>query len=250
MTFALDHVVIAVDDLDRAVADYQSLGFTVYPGGVHHGGVSHNALIVFEDGSYFEIIAYREAAPTNRWWRVLTTAGEGIVDFAVLPEDTARDVDAARKRGLQLDGPTPGGRLRLDGVRLDWQIVRPTTTDLPFWCGDVTPRNLRVPEGAIRHHANGVTGISRVQILVADVATSTERYRALVGPDTVSQDDQGVVRINLDKAAFELAGADNDHSSRRLAARGEGVLSLELRGSVAKTLDPKRLHGADLAIVT
>jgi catechol 2,3-dioxygenase-like lactoylglutathione lyase family enzyme len=249
MTFALDHVVIAVDDLDRAVADYQSLGFTVYPGGVHHGGVSHNALIVFEDGSYFEIIAYREAAPTNRWWRVLTTAGEGIVDFAVLPEDTARDVDAARKRGLQLDGPTPGGRLRLDGVRLDWQIVRPTTTDLPFWCGDVTPRNLRVPEGAIRHHANGVTGISRVRILVADVATSTERYRALVGPDTVSQ-DQSVVRINLDKAAFELVGAGNDHSRARLVARGEGVLSLELRGSVANTLDPKRLHGADLAIVT
>lgn len=41
MAFALDHVVIAVNDLDRAVADYQSLGFTVYPGGVHHGGVSH-----------------------------------------------------------------------------------------------------------------------------------------------------------------------------------------------------------------
>jgi Glyoxalase-like domain len=248
MTFALDHVVIAVDDLDRAVADYHSLGFTVYPGGVHHGGVSHNALIVFEDGSYFEIIAYREAAPTNRWWRILTTAGEGIVDFAVLPGDTAGDLDAARKRGLQLDGPTPGGRLRLDGVRLDWQIVRPTTTDLPFWCGDVTPRNLRVPEGAIRHHANSVTGISRVRILVAEVATSTERHRALVGPDAVKL-DKGTVRINLDKTVFELAGADNDLSRRRLAARGEGVLSLELRGSVAKTLDPKLLHGADLAIV-
>src|SRR5216683_1921903 len=152
MAFALDHVVIAVDDLDRAVADYQSLGFTVYPGGVHHGGVSHNALIVFEDASYFEIIAYRQAA---------------------------------RARGLNLEGPTPGGRLRLDGVRLDWQIVRPTTTDLPFWCGDVTPRKLRVPEGAVRHHANGVIGISRVRILVSDAVTSTERYRALVGPDAV-----------------------------------------------------------------
>ncbi len=96
MTFALDHVVIAVNDLDRAVADYQALGFTVYPGGVHHGGVSHNALVVFADGAYFEIIAYREEAPANRWWRVLTTAGEGIVDFAVLPENTERDVAAAR----------------------------------------------------------------------------------------------------------------------------------------------------------
>jgi len=248
MAFALDHVVIAVSDLDRAVADYQSLGFTVYPGGVHHGGVSHNALIVFEDGCYFEIIAYRKQAPANRWWRVLTTAGEGIVDFAILPDNTERDLEAARARGLQLDGPAPGGRLRLDGVRLDWQIVRSTTTDLPFWCGDVTPRKLRVPEGAIRHHANGATGISRVRILVADLATSTARYRALVGPDAVGL-DKDVVRIDLEKTVFELVGPENDHARRRLAARGEGVSSLELRGSAAKAFDPKLLHGAELAIV-
>src|SRR6185312_5856587 len=105
MSFALDHVVIAVNDLDRAVADYQSLGFTVYPGGIHHGGASHNALIVLGDGAYFEIIAFRQAAPHNRWWRVLTTAGEGIVDFAVLPENIEQDMKAARSRGLQLEGP-------------------------------------------------------------------------------------------------------------------------------------------------
>jgi catechol 2,3-dioxygenase-like lactoylglutathione lyase family enzyme len=249
MAFSLDHVVIAVSDLDRAVADYQSLGFTVYPGGVHHGGVSHNALVVFADGAYFEIIAYREAAPANRWWRVLTTAGEGIVDFAVLPENTEADLKAARVRGLNLEGPTPGGRLRTDGVRLDWQIVRPTTTDLPFWCGDITPRKLRVPEGGIRHHANKVTGISRVRVLVADVAASTERYRALVGPEAVST-DTGVPLIGFIKTVLELVGPDNEDARRHLAARGEGVLSLELRGSVAKPLDTKLLHGADLAIVT
>jgi catechol 2,3-dioxygenase-like lactoylglutathione lyase family enzyme len=248
MAFALDHVVIAVSDLDRAVADYQSLGFTVYPGGVHHGGASHNALVVFADGAYFEIIAYREAAPANRWWRVLSTAGEGIVDFAVLPENTKGDLKAARARGLNLEGPTPGGRLRPDGVRLDWQIVRPTTTDLPFWCGDITPRKLRVPEGGIRHHANKVTGISRVRVLVADVAASTERYRGLVGPEAVSA-DAGVPLIGLTKTVLELVGPDNDHARRHLAARGEGVLSLELRGSVTKVLDKKLLHGADLAIV-
>jgi catechol 2,3-dioxygenase-like lactoylglutathione lyase family enzyme len=248
MAFALDHVVIAVNDLNRAVADYQSLGFTVYPGGVHHGGVSHNALVVFADGAYFEIIAYREAAPVNRWWRVLTTAGEGIVDFAILPENTENDLDAARGRGLNLEGPTAGGRLRPDGARLDWQIVRPVTTDLPFWCGDITPRELRVPEGAIRHHANGVTGISRVRVLVADVAASTERYRALVGPQAVSA-DTGVPLIGLKKTVLELVGPDNDDARRHLAARGEGVFSLELRGPAAKDLDTKLLHGADLTIV-
>jgi catechol 2,3-dioxygenase-like lactoylglutathione lyase family enzyme len=248
MAFALDHVVIAVNDLDRTVADYQSLGFTVYPGGVHHGGVSHNALVVFADGAYFEIIAYRETAPANRWWRVLTTAGEGIVDFAVLPENTEKDLQAARARGLDVEGPTPGGRLRLDGARLDWQIVRPATTDLPFWCGDVTPRELRVPEGTVRHHANGVTGISTVRILVADLATSIDRFKALVGPDAVSVDN-GISRISIKKTVFELVGPNGDDGRRRLAARGEGVLSIELRGRAPKTLEPKLLHGADLTIV-
>jgi catechol 2,3-dioxygenase-like lactoylglutathione lyase family enzyme len=248
MAFALDHVVIAVGDLDRAVADYQSLGFTVYPGGVHHGGVSHNALVVLADGAYFEIIAYRQAAPDNRWWQVLTTAGEGIVDFAVLPENTERDFQAAQARGLDVEGPMPGGRLRLDGVRLDWQIVRPATTDLPFWCGDVTPRELRVPQGAIREHANGVTGIASVRILVADLAVSIARFKALAGPEAVSVDHR-IARIGLKGTLFELIGTDNDVARRHLAARGEGVLSLKLRGSTPMAFEPKRLHGADLSVV-
>jgi catechol 2,3-dioxygenase-like lactoylglutathione lyase family enzyme len=248
MAFALDHVVIAVDDLDRAVADYQSLGFTVYPGGVHHGGVSHNALVVLADGAYFEIIAYRQAAPDNRWWQVLTGAGEGIVDFAVLPENTEHDFQAARARGLDIERPMPGGRLRLDGVRLDWQIVRPATTDLPFWCGDVTPRELRVPEGAIRQNANGVTGIATVRILVADLAVSTARFRALAGPEAVSVFN-GIPRINLKGTKFELIGPDSDDLRRHLAARGEGVLSLTLHGSTPRAFEPKRLHGAELSIV-
>ncbi len=248
MAFALDHVVIAVADLDRAVADYQSLGFTVYPGGVHHGGVSHNALIVLGDGAYFEIIAFRQPATDNRWWRVLTTSGEGIVDFAVLPENVDQDIQAARSRGLQLEGPVPGGRLRLDGVRLDWQIVRPATTDLPFWCGDVTPRDWRVPQGDLRHHANGVRGVSRVRMLVADVAASAERYRALVGPDAVSSDKDGA-RVEIRGTRFELVGADDERARSRLATRGEGVLSLALRGPAAGTFDSRLLHGANLAVV-
>jgi hypothetical protein len=248
MAFALDHVVIAVGDLDRAVADYQSLGFTVYPGGVHHGGVSHNALVVLADGAYFEIIAYRQAAPDNRWWQVLTSAGEGVVDFAVLPENTEGDFRDARARGLDVEGPTPGGRLRLDGVRLDWQIVRPATTDLPFWCGDVTPRELRVPEGAIRRHANGVTGIATVRIVVADLAVSTARFKALAGHDAVSVFNR-IPRVSLKGTMFELIGPDNDDLRRHLAARGEGVLSLTLRGSTPGAFEPKRLHGAELSIV-
>jgi hypothetical protein len=242
MAFSLDHVVIAVSELEQTIVDYRALGFTVYPGGVHHGGVSHNALVIFADGSYFELIAYRQAAPDVRWWQVLTKAGEGFVDFALLPENTERDVVAARGRGLDLVGPIDGGRVRLDGARLDWQTVRPKTTDLPFWCGDVTPRNLRVPEGDMRTHGNGVTGVALLKVAVADVAKSADRYAALAGVGAVSRANGGA-RVTLGSTTFELV-ADAAH----VAKRGEGPVSLVLRGPAAKTLDTKLAHGAVLSI--
>ncbi len=245
MAFSLDHVVIAVSDLESTVTDYRALGFTVYPGGVHHGGVSHNALVVFADGSYFELIAYRQAAPDVRWWQVLSKAGEGFVDFALLPENAERDATAARERGLDLDGPMAGGRLRLDGARLDWQTVRPKTNDLPFWCGDVTPRSLRVPEGDMRVHANGVTGVASLKVAVSDVAKSAARYAALAGPAAVSQSN-GSARVTIGAATFELVG--DDAARAHIARRGEGPMSLVLRGSAGKTLDVKLAHGAPLSI--
>lgn len=245
MGFSLDHMVIAVADLDTAIADYRALGFTVYPGGVHHGGVSHNALVIFADGSYFELIAYRQAAPDVRWWQVLSKAGEGFVDFALLPENTIRDVEAARGRGLALDGPIAGGRLRPDGARLDWQIVRPKSTDLPFWCGDVTPRVLRVPDGEMRSHTNGATGIASVTLAVRDVAASAARYAALAGPQAVIEDGPSV-RVTIGGAAIVLAG--DASAQEHVGRRGEGPMSLVLRGPLATVLDIRLSHGAPLLI--
>jgi catechol 2,3-dioxygenase-like lactoylglutathione lyase family enzyme len=245
--FRLDHIVIAVADLDAAVADYRKLGFTVYPGGTHHGGASHNALVVFADGSYFELIAYLKPSPEVRWWKVLSAAGEGFVDFALNPGNTVQDAAAARERGLEIDGPTDGGRLRLDGVRLDWQIVRPHSTDLPFWCGDVTPRNLRVPEGDMRKHDNGVTGISRVVVAVADLAASKARYRALLGTEPkAAADDAALVMIG--DFVIDLLGPNNGAARNAIESRGEGPIAVILHGRTSRHLTPALTHGARLSI--
>ena len=58
MLTRLDHLVILVRDLGRAVREYEKLGFTVIPGGEHADGLTHNALICFEDGSYLELVAF------------------------------------------------------------------------------------------------------------------------------------------------------------------------------------------------
>ncbi len=82
---------------------------------------------------------------------------------------------------LRYDGPQAGGRVRPDGARLEWQTGRPQTSDLPFLCGDITPRHLRVAEGAVREHANGVRGVASLTVAVNDLKASLQRYRALLG---------------------------------------------------------------------
>src|SRR5439155_20766639 len=101
----LDHLVIRVHDLDQAVKDFTALGFTVTLGGEHPGWGSRNALIPFADGSYLELIAFPTSSPAEPIpkqvraaelaaaghsaleCRVLpwVSAGEGMVDFALVP---------------------------------------------------------------------------------------------------------------------------------------------------------------------
>ena len=100
MALTLEHIVIAVHDLDKTRDDYAALGFTVVRGGEHPGRPTHNALAVFEDGAYFELIAWRSPAPQDRWWQLLDQHGEGIIDFALLPPSTAEVIAAAKARGF------------------------------------------------------------------------------------------------------------------------------------------------------
>lgn len=226
MPLPLDHVVIAVPELDRARAAYAALGFHVLAGGEHPGRTSHNALVVFEDGAYLELIAWRGPAPQERWWRTLQADGEGLVDFALLPPDAAQALEAARGRGLTtLYGPVDGGRVRPDGAQLRWTTARHETPDVPFLCSDVTPRGLRVPEGAAQHsHPNGATGVSEVRVAVHDIRQSLARYRALLGPDARTAGPQADPATGLETATVELRGLSVTLQSPAPANPGAGPL--------------------------
>src|SRR5262249_21751581 len=73
---------------------------------------------------------------------------------------------------------------RPDGRRIAWRSFTTQSapaTRLPFVIEDVTPRNLRVPDGDATIHANGVTGVAGVIVLVADLAPSAPAFAALLG---------------------------------------------------------------------
>src|SRR4051794_39931343 len=88
MPAAIDHIVIAVSELDQAVADYQQIGLTVTPGGEHKGGATHNALVSFADGTYLELIAIKDPvkAASHPWFQTMDR-GDGSVAFALLAPD-------------------------------------------------------------------------------------------------------------------------------------------------------------------
>lgn len=259
MTLPLDHVVIAVADLDQAMLDYTSLGFTVLRGGEHPGRGSHNALVVLADGAYLELIAFTRPVPEFRWWQVLDRGGEGLVDFALLPDDIDKVVAAARARGLAIEAPEDGARARPDGVRLAWKTARAATSDVPFLCGDVTPRPLRVPEGDMRTHPNGVIGVGEIVVAVRDIAASVQHYTAYLGAAV----EAGASGAGLHKATLRLSGStvtlispqgggpEAKAVDAHLDSRGEGPFELVFTGSgTAKPgpLDVALAHGARLAI--
>lgn len=268
MTFQLDHIVIAVHDLEQSIIDYGALGFQVLRGGDHPGRVTHNALVVFADGSYFELIAFRSPAPDERWWQLLQKHGEGIVDFALLPQDTAATVASAKDRGLELLGPLDGGRLRPDGEQLRWQTARPPSPDLPFLCGDLTPRRLRVPEGEARVHPNGARGVASLAIAVDDLDATLVRYRALLGEgaqahgvslgEAVSLPGRGeriaILRLGASSLVLssprEVAGLPFSPLAAHLALRGQGPYALVLHTSQTDQpqalLDLTASHGAPI----
>lgn len=254
MTF--DHVVVLVPDLEAAAASYRDAGFTVTPGGVHEGGATRNALIVFADGSYLELLAFtrryllgatrvlgrlgltnltRRANPVEDRFVQRAVGGPGLIDFALRPDSLPEEMARLRREGIRVDGPIAGGRRAEDGGPISWETALPGPSDLPFLCADVTERSRRVPGGPATDHSNGVTGVAALTVAVERVEMSSARYRALLGkePDPQAREHLSNARGRIFRVgSTDLVVASTDeprHPIRRhLRQRGEGPYSLKL----------------------
>jgi catechol 2,3-dioxygenase-like lactoylglutathione lyase family enzyme len=246
MILGIDHVVILVNDLQQTITDYTDLGFTVVPGGEQADGRSHNALIAFEDGSYLELIAFKNGTVPEDHFFHRPGDPEGIVTYALLPDNIDSTVEEARSRGLEMAGPRPGGRERPDGTRIEWKIAAPLSHDMPFLCADVTPRELRVPGGDALTHANGAAGIADLWIKVDDLEASTARYTALLGTGpsrTTASGGDSVTYIvgNTNVTLSAVSGATNsgEEGPWNIAIQGKPPLATSVH-------DLDRTHGVHI----
>jgi catechol 2,3-dioxygenase-like lactoylglutathione lyase family enzyme len=228
----LDHAIIVVDDLDAARADFTALGFTVLHGGTHASGATQNALIVFADGTYLELMARtgRPPLPGTADYSFLFANGEGFAGLCLSSDDLAADVAAIRSRGGDIADPEGGGRVRPDGVEMRWRSAWIDGQPLPFVMEDLTPRTLRVTDDpAATTHENGATGLIGATVHAGTDALLA-RFDAVFGASTGFGLGWAEYRCGEARIRLEFGG-------------GRDVLTAVTLGGLDTTVDS---HGARL----
>jgi catechol 2,3-dioxygenase-like lactoylglutathione lyase family enzyme len=186
----LDHVVIAVRDLDAAIHTYRTMGFTVVRGGTHANRATHNALIMFADETYLELLAPTgvSSVPGLIDFSILLPAhetgksGVNVVGFAQRSDDLDADIGRLRETGFTTGEMIPGERQREDGTVVQWKLTLLDGGFAPFVIQDVTPRHWRITDDpALTTHSNRVVGLHSVDIAVHDLETACARYATFAG---------------------------------------------------------------------
>jgi len=165
LSLELDHLVVVVKDLEKATSIFRDKGFYVSPGGSHR--LTINALILFEEGPYIELIAMKSNLLRKifkilhffRFLRVIEflvpslmhrfinwfTQSNGIRDICFLDTISENNIfpDRISKKTLlpkkQFYRETPSGE------KAEWYLTGYQMHSLPFFIEDITNKEIRVP---------------------------------------------------------------------------------------------------------
>lgn len=208
MIIGIDHILIAVDDLNTACQCYQRLGFDVVMGGEHPRAGTHNALITLADGCYLELIAVKnpdlaQHVPfANQALHSLKTAHR-LAHAALDSSDLQNDAAAIQLHGLAMENIIEGTRQRPDGQVLHWQMANCVDERLPFLIQDITARELRVPQPT-----KGIGVTSKLNKLVWQVPALEQRlkqFTQLLGCNPTGQ------KFQLQRGVIELVVGEKEY---------------------------------------
>jgi len=223
MIIGIDHVLIAVEDLEKAMDLYRRLGFQVLLGGEHPQVGTHNALVPLADGSYLELIAVKklELAQGFPFGKQVLGALAGqnrLAGFVLETTDYNGDVQAIRERGLEIAKAPPGGRVRPDGQQVSWRTAHPENSQLPFLIQDLSPRTLRVPPPEEGLGCSAKVGW--VEVGAADFQPAITAYTQLLGERPVEG------RFSLQRGAIHLSQSFSEDGVQMVALLTEDLSRL------------------------
>ena len=211
----LDHLVVAVRDLDSAATAWAGLGFTLSPRGTHspHVGSANHTMMFGED--YLELLAVLVPQPHNQALRDFLAKREGLERAAFTTTDAAAGAEALRARGVDSVGPLHFGRpvSMPDGTETEarFSVFRWPPSSYAgglgiFACQHHTPGAVWVP--SLQSHPNGVTGIRRALAATTDPAAAAAKLAAAIGGEV--RQDGAFHRVATGPNRAEIAFAPRD----------------------------------------
>jgi len=241
---SVDHVVIAVSDLDRAAADFQSLGFTLKPGRLHPNGLL-NAHVKFADGTALELISPtgKPTDPVAVAYANFLRAGDGGA-FLAIGAAPDRVTEAARELGLpsQLERSGPFTWVTVDDSR-----GNPDVEPSPLFFVAYLDRP-DDPDSLLVHHA-GAVGIGSVLL---DTTGALAELLTLLGASECSIEGENAPPS---RAVLGLANAElvlRLESTRGRNRREVGQVTLLAAPGTLMTgphvMDEQRTHGIGLLL--
>jgi hypothetical protein len=205
---ALDHLILflPVDPTTKfpKLPSFFEKNFTITPGGVHADNLTSNVLVLLADGCYIELVCFiNPSSPIPSHWWASGVEKFGWMDWCLTNSSTAKESWEAIGGADGSHGePVEGGRKRADGVDVKWAVTFPKGEHggqdkrgrIPFFCHDVTPRDVRVPLSKEKTtHTSGIRGVKELTVIVKDKALLSETsdvYAKLFGAEGVKKGEE------------------------------------------------------------
>ncbi len=165
----LSHILYKVDDLHRAVKDFQDMGFTVEYGAKPEK--AFNALIWFERGPFIELFYAKPHKTVNgilgllglkglaSRFKLFQYADYGWADYSLENDRTDLKEESLRLKQLGYEfSKMPGIRKNIHGTTLKWKLLVPVDTTFPFFMSAYRPN----PRPKTIEHPNGAKEVKQV----------------------------------------------------------------------------------------
>ncbi len=250
MVTGIDHLVIAVRDLDEAAAQLTArVGLAVTGGGRHPGAGTVNRIAFLADGAYLELIAVEDREAAASWavglaaLEALDAHGGGLATYALLDDGLDATVPELQANGSSIGPAQHGSRRRPDGEIVEWWTAVPERIGLdgvPFlirhaYTGAEWGPQALATRRTFRHPIGSPAVLLRLDVATPDPPSLAARYHRELGLD---------FRVVADLAVCTLGG----HTIRLLPRREMEVPATAVIGAAVDAPRPSNLLGLQIDV--
>lgn len=253
MEFVFDHLVHFVEEPEKAVQEFQAVGFHAVEGGVHEDRGTYNGLSYF-GLSYIEFLGTydRDLVKNTEHpsFSLISTIirdefREGFARFAIRTTNIEGVAQRFKEHGLKMTGPVPLHRKRPDGSVVKWQLLYAGTDEegpeLPFiiqWEAEDDEREKDlIQQKVMADHPNGeALKIASLSFAVKDLKESVRQWSILLNApvkdaytdEKLNAQGQAVVIGDVEIIFYEPIG--KGIVQHKLESRGEKPFQIVIQG--------------------